>query len=38
MKLEDYTRKKNLRIIDVVDQAGETSEQLLEKIKEQRHD
>ena len=29
MKLENFTRKKNLRIIGIVEQAGKTSEQLL---------
>ena len=33
MKLEDQTRKKNLRISGIVEQAGETSEQLLEKVR-----
>ena len=33
MKLEDYTRKKNLRISGIVEQAGETSEQLLAKVR-----
>ena len=33
MKLEDYTRKKNLRISGIVEQAGETSEQLLAKFR-----
>ena len=33
MKLEDYIRKKKLRISGIVEQAGETSEQLLEKVR-----